>query len=90
MIDSRSEVSLAQSAWFEKHKLVSASKLIHHVHKMSAINNLSVKDKQTIIIIIILPLEKGGNLSTEYGASKQQISNIRKNKGKIMKLRQDH
>ena len=37
MIDSLSEVSLAQSAWFEKHKLVSASKLIHHVHKMSAI-----------------------------------------------------
>ena len=43
---------------------------------------LSIKDKQSII----LRLEKGTNLSAEYGVSKQQISDIRKNKEKIMKF----
>ena len=46
---------------------------------------LSIKDKQSIVV----PLEKGEkgtNLSAEYGVSKQQISDIRKNKEKIMKF----
>ena len=46
---------------------------------------LSIKDKQSII----LRLEKGEkqtNLSAEYGVSKQQISDIHKNREKIMKF----
>ena len=46
---------------------------------------LSIQDKQSII----LRLEKGEigtSLSSEYGVSKQQILDIRKNKVKIMKF----
>ena len=46
---------------------------------------LSIKDKQ----IIILRLDKGEeetNLVLEFGISKQQISDIRKNKDKILKF----
>ena len=43
---------------------------------------LSIKDKQ----IIISHLEKGTNLAQEFGISKQQISDIRKNKDKILKF----
>ena len=43
---------------------------------------LSIKDKQ----IIISRLEKGTNLAQEFGISKQQISDIRKNKDKILKF----
>ena len=55
---------------------------------------MSLKRKRSILLIedkqsIILQLEKGekgSNLSAEYGVSKQQISDIRKNKEKIMKF----
>ena len=46
---------------------------------------LSIKDNQ----IIISPLdkgEKGTNLAQEFGISKQQISDIRKNKDKVLKF----
>ena len=43
---------------------------------------LSIKDKQ----IIISRLEKGTNLAQEFGISEQQISDIRKNKDKILKF----
>ena len=43
---------------------------------------LSIKDKQ----IFISRLEKGTNLAQEFGISKQQISDIRKNKDKILKF----
>ena len=45
----------------------------------------SIKNKQSIIV----RLEKGGkgtNLSAEYGVSKQQISDIHKNKETSMKF----
>ena len=43
---------------------------------------LSIKDKQ----IIISRLEKGTNLAQEFGISKQQISDVWKNKDKIIKF----
>ena len=43
---------------------------------------LLIKDKQTIISC----LDKGTNLAQEFGISKQQISDIRKNKDKILKF----
>ena len=46
---------------------------------------LSIKDNQ----IIISPLdkgEKGTNVAQEFGISKQQISDIRKNKDKVLKF----
>lgn len=46
---------------------------------------LSIKDKQSIILRLEKG-EKGTDLSTEYGVSKQQISDIRKNKDKLMKF----
>ena len=46
---------------------------------------LSIKDKQ-IIISRLDKGEKGTNLALEFGISKQQISDIRKNKDKILKL----
>ena len=46
---------------------------------------LSIEDKQSIILRLEKG-EKGTNLSAEYGVSKQQISDIRKNKEKIMKF----
>ena len=46
---------------------------------------LSVKDKQ-IIISRLDKGEKGTNLALEFGISKQQISDIRKNKDKILKF----
>ena len=46
---------------------------------------LSVKDKQ-IIISRLDKGEKGTNLAPEFGISKQQISDIRKNKDKILKF----
>ena len=46
---------------------------------------LSIQDKQSIILRLEKG-EKGTNLSSEYGVSKQQISDIRKNKVKIMKF----
>ena len=45
---------------------------------------LSIKDKQ-IIISRLDKGEKGTNLAQEFGISKQQISDIRKNKDKILK-----
>ena len=45
---------------------------------------LSFKEKQ-IIISHWDKKEKGTNLAQEYGISKQQISDIRKNKDKILK-----
>ena len=45
---------------------------------------LLIKDKQSIIVRLEKG-EKGTNLSAEYGVSKQ-ISDIRKNKEKIMKF----
>ena len=45
---------------------------------------LSIKEKQ-IIISHWDKKEKGTNLAQEYGISKQQISDIRKNKDKILK-----
>ena len=47
---------------------------------------LPMKDKQSAII---LRLEKGTNLSTEYGVNKQHISDIRKHKDEIIRLPQD-
>ena len=44
---------------------------------------LSIKEKQAIILRLEKE-EKGTNLSAEYGVSKQQISDIRKSKEKIM------
>ena len=46
---------------------------------------LSIKDKQ-IIISRLDKGEKGTNLAQEFGVSKQQISDIRKNKDKILKF----
>ena len=46
----------------------------HHVFEVQVI-----KDKQSIIVRLEKG-EKGTNLSAEYGVSKQQISDIRKNK----------
>ena len=46
---------------------------------------LSIQDKQSIILRLEKG-EKGTILSSEYGVSKQQISDIRKNKDKIMKF----
>ena len=46
---------------------------------------LSIKDKQ-IIISRLDKGEKGTNLAQEFGISKQQISDIRKNKDKILKF----
>ena len=45
---------------------------------------LSIKEKQ-IIISHWDKKEKGTNLAQEYGISKQQISDIQKNKDKILK-----
>ena len=49
-------------------------------HKRSV---LSIKDKQAVILRLDKE-EKETNLSTEYGVSKQQISDICKSKEKIM------
>ena len=46
---------------------------------------LSIKDKQ-IIISGLDKEEKGTNLAQECGIKKQQISDIRKNKDKILKF----
>jgi len=46
---------------------------------------LSIKDKQ-IIFSRLDKGEKGTNLAQEFGTSKQQISDIRKNKDKILKF----
>ena len=46
---------------------------------------LSIKDKQSVIVRLEKG-DKGINLSAEYGVSKQQISDIRKNKEKIIKF----
>ena len=46
---------------------------------------LSIKDKQ-IIISRLDKGEKGTNVAQEFGISKQQISDIRKNKDKILKF----
>ena len=46
---------------------------------------LSIQDKQSIILRLEKG-EKGTSLSSEYGVSKQQILDIRKNKVKIMKF----
>ena len=46
---------------------------------------LSIKDKQ-IIISRLDKGEKGTNLAQEFGISKQLISDIRKNKDKILKF----
>jgi len=46
---------------------------------------LSIKDKQ-IIISHMDKGEKGTNLAWEFGISKQQISDIQKNKDKILKF----
>ena len=46
---------------------------------------LLIKDKQSIIVRLEKG-EKGTNLSAEYGVSEQQISDIHKNKEKIMKF----
>ena len=46
---------------------------------------LSIKDKQ-IIISRLDKGEKGTNLAQEFDISKQQISDIRKNKDKILKF----
>ena len=46
---------------------------------------LSIKDKQ-IIISRLDKEEKGTNLAPEFGISKQQISDISKNKDKILKF----
>ena len=52
------------------------------IHKRSV---FSMKDKQSIIGRLEKG-EKGTNLSAEYGVSKQQISDIRKNKETSMKF----
>ena len=49
----------------------------------------SIKDKHSIIVRLEKG-EKGTNLSAEYNVSKQQISDIRKNKEKIMKFAESH
>ena len=46
---------------------------------------LSIKDKQTMISILDKG-EKGANLALKFKISKQQISDIRKNKEKTLKL----
>ena len=46
---------------------------------------LSIKGKQSVIVRLEKG-EEGTNLSTEYGVSKLQISDVRKNKEKIMKF----
>ena len=46
---------------------------------------ISIKDKQTIISHLEKS-EKGTNLALKFKISKQQISDIRKNKEKIMKF----
>ena len=46
---------------------------------------LSIKDKQIISSRLDIG-EKGTHLAQEFGISKQQISDIRKNKNKILKF----
>ena len=46
---------------------------------------LSIKDKQTMISYLDKG-EKGANLAIKFKISKQQISDIRKNKEKTLKL----
>ena len=43
---------------------------------------LSIKDKQIIFLSRFDKGEKGTNLALEFGISKQQISDVRKNKDK--------
>ena len=47
---------------------------------------ISIKDKQTIISDLVEKSEKGTNLALKFKISKQQISDIRKNKEKILKF----
>ena len=77
------EHSLAQSCFVavKFHTLLprSQASVMRSVHIMSTKRKrlvLSIQDKQSII----LPLEKGTSFSSEYAVSKQQISDIRKNK----------
>ena len=69
--------------------LSSSLKHLHHLkilHQASLQKSvLSIKDKQSTIVRLEKG-EKGTNLSAEYNVSKQQISDIRKNKEKIMKF----
>ena len=53
--------------------------------KCSILSIQNVQDKQSIILRLEKG-EKGTSLSSEYGASKQQISDIHKNKDKIIKF----
>ena len=48
-------------------------------------NVLSIKDKQ-IVFSRLDKGEKGTNFAQEFGISKQQISDIRNNKDKILKF----
>ena len=54
----------------------------HHVFEARVIRSF---DKQSIIVQLEKG-EKGTNLAAEYGVSKRQISDICKNKEKIMKF----
>ena len=56
----------------------------HHVFEVQVIC-FSIKDNQSIIVRLEKG-EKGTNLSEEYGVSKQQISDIHKNKETSMKF----
>ena len=56
----------------------------HHVFEVKQ-SAFSIKDKQSIIVRLEKG-EKGTNLSAEYGISKQQISDIHKNKEMSMKF----
>ena len=59
-----------------QNKQASVANFIHDHHVFEA---QVIKDRQSIIVRLEKG-EKGTNLSAEYGVSKQQISDIRKNK----------
>ena len=70
--------------WLCKHKIKSiANSNLSHVYATKVV--LSIKDKQTIISHLEKG-EKGTNLALEFNISKQQISDICKNKEKILKF----
>ena len=85
-----STLRIPNQHWYDKHKLVSWEVFLSCWQTTSIQLLLHIQDKQSII----LRLEKETSLSSEYGISKQRISDIRKNKDKIMKfannLKSDH
>ena len=71
--------------WLCKHKINQSQTQIAAMSMQRKQSVLSIKDKQTTISHMEKG-EKGTNLAFEFNISKQQISDIRKNKEKIPKF----